>query len=385
MTGPSLEPAPVASAGTGTETGSRVPVLVFRSDPPAAAVRALRALASTPHVVGHVAGMADLHVGSGVCVGTVFATEHHAIPAALGGDLGCGIVAQRFDLHAPSLDRRTLRALLDALSRRIPVGDQAHPRAHAPSLPEPFTTAPFSTHALVRTRDRLGPQHLGTLGGGNHFVELDRDALGRIGGLEAIDTSDLAAAGWDVTDPELVEDGSVKLLVTKDYGRPSDLQPTLEEITGPDGPLQGLQVNVLDKFGGTKYVLDGRLVTEVNLAQFSDQGVADALDGLALGRSDKDLAAELKDNPGSLTLDLSVSMPGELIDSNGERSEGTSAGSRVSWSADLTAAGTETALSATSEEKSGRAPQLVLVGGVLVLLAGAVLLIGMWASRRLDR
>ena len=78
-------------------------------------------------------------------------------------------------------------------------------------------------------------------------------------------------------------------------------------------------------------------------------------------------------------------MPGELIDSNGERSEGTSAGSRVSWSADLTAAGTETALSATSEEKSGRAPQLVLVGGVLVLLAGAVLLIGMWASRRLDR
>ena len=216
-------------------------------------------------------------------------------------------------------------------------------------------------------------------------VELDRDALGRIGGLEAIDTSDLAAAGWDVTDPELVEDGSVKLLVTKDYGRPSDLQPTLEEITGPDGPLQGLQVNVLDKFGGTKYVLDGRLVTEVNLAQFSDQGVADALDGLALGRSDKDLAAELKDNPGSLTLDLSVSMPGELIDSNGERSEGTSAGSRVSWSADLTAAGTETALSATSEEKSGRAPQLVLVGGVLVLLAGAVLLIGMWASRRLDR
>ena len=216
-------------------------------------------------------------------------------------------------------------------------------------------------------------------------VELDREALGRIGGLDAIDTGDLDAAGWTVADPELLEGGTMKLRVEKDYGRPGDLQPTLDEISGPDGPLQGLQVNVLDKFGGTKYVLDGRLVTEVNLAQFSDQGVADALDGLPLGRSEKNLTAELSDNPGSLTIGLSVVMPGELIDTNGKSSKGESAGSRVRWSADLTAAGSETALNATSEETSGRAPQLVMVGGALVLLAGAVLLVGMWASRRLDR
>ncbi len=216
-------------------------------------------------------------------------------------------------------------------------------------------------------------------------LELDREALGRVGGLKAIDTSDLAAAGWDVAEPELIEGGTVKLRVEKDYGRPSDLQPTLEEITGPNGPLQGLRVDVLDKFGGTKYVLDGRLVTEVNLAQFSDQGVADALDGLPLGRSDKDLTAELKNNPGSLKVDLSVAMPGELVETSGTSSKATPSGSRVNWSADLTAAGTETALSATSEETSGRAPQLVTVGGVLVLLAGAVLLISIWVSRRIGR
>lgn len=216
-------------------------------------------------------------------------------------------------------------------------------------------------------------------------VELDREALGRIGGLGAIETSDLAAAGWDVADPEKIEDGSVKLRVEKDFGRPSDLQPTLDEISGPNGPLQDLQVDVLDKFGGTKYVLGGRLVTEVNLAQFSDQGVADALDGLALGRSDEDLATAFKDHPGSLKLNLSVGLPGQLTDSNGARSKGASAGSRVSWSADLTADGAENALNATSEKKSGQAPQLVKIGGALVLLAAVVFLVGIWVSRRLDR
>ena len=216
-------------------------------------------------------------------------------------------------------------------------------------------------------------------------VELDREALGRIGGLKAIDTSDLVEAGWDVAEPDLVEGGTVKLRASKGYGRPSDLQPTLEEITGPNGPLQGLRVDVLDKFGGTRYVLDGQLVTEVNLAQFSDQGVADALDGLALGRSDKDLAAELKANPGSLTLNLSVAMPGELIDTNGERPKGAGSDSEVRWSADLTEPATDMTLSATSEETSGRAPLLLKVGGALVLLAGAVLLVGLWANRRLDR
>lgn len=214
-------------------------------------------------------------------------------------------------------------------------------------------------------------------------LELDAEALGRIGGIDAIDTGELTEAGWDVAEPELVEGGSVRLRAGKAFGRPSDLQPTLEEITGPDGPFQGQRIEVLDLFGGTRYVFGGRLITEVNLTQFSDAGVADALDGLPLGRSAEDLAADLKANPGSLKLNLAVTLPGTVTDTNGESEAG--AGEPIRWSADLTTDGTETVLSATSEERTDRPRQLVKIGGGLVLAAAALLLYGIWASRRLNR
>lgn len=174
--------------------GMRVAVRVFREDPPAAALRSLVALASTPWVTAHVAGMADLHVSTDVCVGTVFATDHALLPATLGGDLGCGVVGQRFALDARSLDRRTLRAVLDELATRVPCGDQAHARRRAPALPEELTRDGLSTRALDRTRAVLGPRHLGTLGGGNHFVELDRDTEGYLWALVHTGSRGLGAA-----------------------------------------------------------------------------------------------------------------------------------------------------------------------------------------------
>lgn len=161
------------------EEGQRVPVLIWSRSPPPAAVRQLQRLAAQPWVVDQVAGMPDLHLASGVAVGTVFATEHHAIPAALGGDLGCGVAALRFRCHAPSLSRRQLGAALAALDRAIPTGDDVQARPGLP-LPEGLASSPLSTGTLNRARDRLAPLHLGTLGGGNHFLELDADAEGTL-------------------------------------------------------------------------------------------------------------------------------------------------------------------------------------------------------------
>ena len=157
--------------------GQRVPVHLWALDATDETLAQLMRIASQPYVVRHVAAMADAHVAHGVAVGTVFATERTLVPRALGGDLGCGIAATRLSLGAADLDRRTLQRIVDALGRAIPAGDGVH-RGAGVSVPDALQSGVLSTHALLRTRDALAKKHLATLGGGNHFLELDRDADG---------------------------------------------------------------------------------------------------------------------------------------------------------------------------------------------------------------
>lgn len=160
------------------EGAMRVPIHLWSRTPPPRALAQLRALASQPYVVERVAAMPDLHVAHGVAVGTVFATEHTVVPSALGGDLGCGMAAVRFDAPASALSRSALEEILTGWSGRIPVGEGLH--RGAPALSESLRATALSTHALEHVRARRGPSHLGTLGGGNHFVELDRGTDGSL-------------------------------------------------------------------------------------------------------------------------------------------------------------------------------------------------------------
>jgi tRNA-splicing ligase RtcB len=144
---------------------------------PDGALEQLEAIAAQPYVVEHVAAMPDLHVAHGVAVGTVFATEDTLVPSALGGDLGCGMSAVRFDFPAARLGTSTLQRWLGTLTRQLPVGDGTH-RGKGVPVPDALLATPLSTRALEHERARLAPKHLGTLGGGNHFIELDRDGGG---------------------------------------------------------------------------------------------------------------------------------------------------------------------------------------------------------------
>jgi tRNA-splicing ligase RtcB len=154
-----------------------LPILAWARAVPAGAVKQLQHIASQPYAVEHVAAMPDVHMSEGVAVGTVFATERHIVPGALGGDLGCGVSALRFEFPAASLDTADLTRLLTALARLVPVGDRVH-RGQGVPLPPELQAARLSTQRLQREWERLAPRHLGTLGGGNHFLELDRDAGG---------------------------------------------------------------------------------------------------------------------------------------------------------------------------------------------------------------
>ena len=161
------------------EKGQRVPVRLWAREASPETIRQLQRLAGKPYVRSHVAAMADAHVAEGVAVGTVFATEGVVVPGALGGDLGCGMVVMRLNGWADALDRRALERFVEDLERVIPAG-RALRRGAGLRLPDHLIASPLSTRSLEHARELSGPRHLGTLGAGNHFLELDRDADGRL-------------------------------------------------------------------------------------------------------------------------------------------------------------------------------------------------------------
>jgi tRNA-splicing ligase RtcB (3'-phosphate/5'-hydroxy nucleic acid ligase) len=154
-----------------------LPIRLWGRRTPPGALDQLRYVASQPWAVEHVAAMPDLHVANGIAVGTVFATERTIVPRALGSDLGCGVSAVPLEAPEQDLGRRELLQLLGQLARTIPVGDASN-RGAGCAVPATLFERRLSTGALMHLRERFAPKHLGTLGGGNHFVELDRDAEG---------------------------------------------------------------------------------------------------------------------------------------------------------------------------------------------------------------
>src|ERR1700709_824570 len=89
------------------------------------------ASATMPFIAGHVALMPDAHVGKGATVGSVIPTDGAIIPAAVGVDIGCGMVASETDLDAADLPE-SLRALMPLIEKRIPAGvGKGHERGNA--------------------------------------------------------------------------------------------------------------------------------------------------------------------------------------------------------------------------------------------------------------
>ena len=121
--------------------------------------------------VQHVAVMPDVHLAHGVCVGTVFATARRLYPGAVGGDLGCGMAALGFDAGAEVLAPGAVgRDVLMRLSRVVPI------QRHAAPLPVAWGgRRRLSDSRLDRVLHGEALHQLGTLGGGNHFLELQRD------------------------------------------------------------------------------------------------------------------------------------------------------------------------------------------------------------------
>jgi tRNA-splicing ligase RtcB len=141
--------------------------------------RSLDRLRSAGDVV-RVAAMPDVHLAEDVCVGVVVATTRRIYPAAVGGDIGCGMAAVRFECGADAIASESSAArVLTALYRDVPV--LVHPRsAIERPLPDGLEDAPLSAPPLDRRRRRDGRIEFGTVGRGNHFVEFQSDDEGAL-------------------------------------------------------------------------------------------------------------------------------------------------------------------------------------------------------------
>jgi tRNA-splicing ligase RtcB (3'-phosphate/5'-hydroxy nucleic acid ligase) len=137
----------------------------------------LTRLRHTPDV-RHVAVMPDVHLGGDACVGSVVATSRLLYPSIVGGDLGCGMAALRFTADPAMLDRARAAAILRGLARRVPAA--AHRRESAVAMSDDLELAALSHPRLEACKRKLGRLQLGTLGGGNHFLELDADEQGAL-------------------------------------------------------------------------------------------------------------------------------------------------------------------------------------------------------------
>lgn len=154
-------------------TSERKPIKLWTDDIDEGALQQAKNLANLPFTFKWVAIMADCHKGFGMPIGGVLATSGVVIPNAVGVDIGCGVCAARTSLR--SIEQNMLRRVLKVIRSRVPLGHVHHKK---PQHWEGFSSAPAA--GIIRQELDSARYQLGTLGGGNHFIEIQKGSDGFI-------------------------------------------------------------------------------------------------------------------------------------------------------------------------------------------------------------
>jgi len=156
-----------------TITSEPIPIKLWLDNIEEGALKQARNLANLPFAFKWIALMPDTHEGFGMPIGGVLAARDTIVPNAVGVDIGCGMLAARTDLHEIPLD--ALRQFTSGIRQTIPVGFEHHRSDqpwigfdHAPDLP------------IIQQELDSARRQLGTLGGGNHFIEIQKGSDGFI-------------------------------------------------------------------------------------------------------------------------------------------------------------------------------------------------------------
>ena len=156
-----------------TITSEHLPIKLWLSELDVDTDQQVRNLANHPDVFHHIALMADAHVGYGMPIGGVAATLGGVIPNAVGVDIGCVICTVQTSLT--DLNEGQLKTLLGAIRHRIPLGFNHHRQPqNTDFMPRPAKGLSLADLPIVNREYLSGLSQIGTLGGGNHFIEIQR-------------------------------------------------------------------------------------------------------------------------------------------------------------------------------------------------------------------
>lgn len=157
----------------------KLPILLWLDDLEEEALGQAKNLANLPFAFHHIALMPDAHVGYGMPIGGVLATEGAVIPNGVGVDIGCGMRAVQADLH--ELSQVELKDIHRALQQVVPLGFKHHRRPQREELMPPLPGGlSLEDLPVVAAEFDSARRQLGTLGGGNHFMEIQEGSDGHI-------------------------------------------------------------------------------------------------------------------------------------------------------------------------------------------------------------
>ena len=153
-----------------------IPIKIWAGEVEEGAMQQAYNLAALPFAYKHVALMPDVHEGFGMPIGGVLATEGAVIPNAVGVDIGCGMCAVKTPLT--TIDPKTIKRIMSDIRKHIPLGFKHHKHKQDANL-MPDTTG-VVTGGIVEREFENARDQIGTLGGGNHFIEIQKGSDGMI-------------------------------------------------------------------------------------------------------------------------------------------------------------------------------------------------------------
>jgi tRNA-splicing ligase RtcB len=158
------------------EKGPGVPVKIWSTNVESQALDQLKNIAKLPFVFKQVSVMPDVHLGVGATVGSVVATKGAVCPAAVGVDIGCGMAALKLKgMNKKSIESLDLAKLRHSIERSIPVGFESNKNISAYARNWKGWDSWGNLHPKCQNLSGRALSQLGSLGGGNHFIELCLD------------------------------------------------------------------------------------------------------------------------------------------------------------------------------------------------------------------
>ncbi len=155
------------------------PVKIWASDVEESAMEQIVNLTKLPFLYHHLAIMPDVHAGMGMPIGGVLATVDAVIPNAVGVDIGCGMCAVKTSWRVEEISLDVLRKkIMRGIRKAIPLGKEHHKKAQDENF---MPQGHYIDSMTVVSRQYISAtKQVGTLGGGNHFIELQRDEEGTL-------------------------------------------------------------------------------------------------------------------------------------------------------------------------------------------------------------